>query len=327
MKLASLKRGGPDGTLIAVSRDLSKAIGPVQAKVNTLQAALEQWSAVAPVLESVYQDLNAGKGDLFELEVEALAAPLPRSYQWLDGSAYLTHVERVRKARGAPMPPNYETEPLMYQGNSSAFLAPRDPIRGDIEWGIDFEAEVAVITDEVPMGITPAGAKAHIKLIMLVNDISYRNLIPPELAKGFGFLHGKPGCAFSPVTVTPDELGEHWDGHRLHLPLTTRCNGTVFGRPNAGDDMHFDFPSLISHAARTRCLPAGTIIGSGTVSNADPTRGYSCIVEQRMQEIVHTGRADTGYLQDGDRVRIEMQDTRGQSIFGAIDHVLQHWPR
>jgi len=327
LKLGSLKRGGPDGTLIVVSRDLSKAVTPLQAKVSTLQRALEQWSAVAPVLENVYQDLNAGKGNLFDLDVEALAAPLPRSYQWLDGSAYLTHVERVRKARGAPMPPKHETEPLMYQGNSSAFLAPRDPIRGDIEWGIDFEAEVAVITDEVPMGVTPAEAKTHLKLLMLVNDISYRNLIPPELAKGFGFLHGKPGCAFSPVAVTPEELGEHWDGHRLHLPLVTRCNGTVFGQPNAGHDMHFDFPSLVSHAARTRRLPAGTIIGSGTVSNADATRGSSCIVEQRMQEILGTGRADTSYLQDGDRVRIEMQDPRGQSIFGAIDHVVQHWPR
>ena len=313
--------------MIVVSRDLSKATGPLQAKVSTLQAALEQWSAVAPVLENVYQDLNAGKGDLFDLDVEALAAPLPRGYQWLDGSAYLTHVERVRKARGAPMPPHYETEPLMYQGNSSAFLAPCDPIRGDIEWGIDFEAEVAVITDEVPIGVTPAAAKTHIKLLMLVNDISYRNLIPPELAKGFGFLHGKPGCAFSPVAVTPEELGEHWDGHRLHLPLITRCNGTVFGQPHAGDDMHFDFPSLITHAARTRRLPAGTIIGSGTVSNTDATRGYSCIVEQRMQENARTGRADTGYLRDGDRVRIEMQDPRGQSIFGAIDHVVRRWPR
>lgn len=327
MKLGSLKRGGPDGTLIVVSRDLSKATGSLQAQVSTLQAALEQWSAVAPALEGAYQDLNAGKGDLFDLDVEALAAPLPRSYQWLDGSAYLTHVERVRKARGAPMPTNYETEPLMYQGNSSAFLAPRDPICGDNEWGIDFEAEIAAITDEAPMGLTPAAAKAHIKLLMLVNDISYRNLIPPEIAKGFGFLHGKPGCAFSPVAVTPDELGEHWDGHKLHLSLVTRCNGTVFGQPNAGDDMHFDFPSLITHAGRTRRLPAGTIIGSGTVSNADATLGYSCIVEQRMQEIARTGRADTGYLRDGDRVRIEMQDPRGQSIFGAIDQVVQHWPR
>lgn len=325
MKLASLKQGGPDGRLIVVDRALTKATIPVEAEVNTLQAALERWSALAPVLERVYQDLDSGQRQGFDLDFEALASPLPRGYQWLDGSAYLTHVERVRKARGVPMPPEYKTDPLMYQGNSSAFLGSRDPISAAIEWGLDFEAEIAVITDEVPMGSTPAQAKRRILLLMLANDISYRHLIPPELAKGFGFLHGKPGCAFSPVAVTPDELEAHWDGCRLRLPLVCRRNGTVVGQPNAGDDMHFDFPTLVSHGAKTRRLPAGTIIGSGTVSNADTTRGYSCIVERRLVEIAETGRASTPYLSEGDRVSIEMHDASGCSIFGAIDQRVCHW--
>jgi len=324
MKLASLKTGGRDGTLIVVDRGLRRAVA-VPAIAPTLQAALDDWTEVAPRLEEVYRELNQGEVKAaFPLDFERLAAPLPRAYQFLDGSAYLSHVELARKARGAKMPPDFLTDPLMYQGASASLLGPRDPIVAASEaWGIDFESEVAVITDDVPMGVIPEEASAHIRLLMLLNDVSFRDLIPAELAKGFGFLHGKPPSSCSPVAVTPDELGEAWDGRRVHFALLSHVNGELFGHPDAGRDMHFDFPALISHAARTRKLIAGTIVGSGTVSNADPARGSSCLVEKRMLEIIEKGKAVTPFLRFGDRVRIEMVDREGRSIFGAIDQVVR----
>ncbi len=328
MKLATLKSGGRDGTLVLVDRELTMAFPAGQAGARTLQAALENWARIAPRLEVLSHDLNQDDLDAFPLNPFALASPLPRGYQWLDASAYLSHVERVRKARGAPMPPNALTEPLMYQGGAAVLLGPRDPILiVDENWGLDFEAEIAVVTDDVPMGVKPEQARSHIKLLMLVNDVSLRSLIPPELAKGFGFLHGKPGAAFSSVAVTPDELGAAWDGGKVHLPLVTHWNGALFGKPDAGEDMQFDFPALISHAAKTRKLPAGTIIGSGTVSNADTTRGCSCIVEKRVLEQLESGKPCTPYMREGDKVRIEMFDKEGHSIFGAIEQEVEHWQR
>jgi fumarylacetoacetate (FAA) hydrolase len=253
------------------------------------------------------------------LREDHLASPLPRAYQWADGSAYVNHVELVRKARGAAVPENFYTDPLMYQGDSGGFLGPRDSILVQSEeWGIDFESEIAVITDDVPMGISPAAAPGHIILLMLVNDVSLRNLIPAELKKGFGFFHGKPASAFSPAAVTPDELGDAWKDEKVHLPLITHLNGKHFGQPEAGVDMTFNFARLISHAARTRFLGAGTIIGSGTVSNRDRSKGSSCLVEKRMLEILAHGEARTPFMRFGDRVRIEMLDKQGKSIFGAI---------
>jgi len=324
MKLASLKSGSRDGTLAIVDRELKTAFPALESGFATLQSVLENWDDAAPALETTYRALNQRELDAFPLKPDDLAAPLPRAYQWLDGSAYLSHVERVRKARGAPMPPSLYTDPLMYQGGSAAFLGPRDPIRlADEGWGLDFEAEVAAVTDDVPMGVTAEEAATHIRLLMLVNDISLRSLIPQELAKGFGFLHGKPGPAFSPAAVTPDELGDAWDGGKVHLPLLTYRNGALVGRPDAGEGMQFDFPALIAHAARTRPLPAGTVVGSGTVSNADASRGYSCIVEKRVLEQIESGEARTPYLRRGETVRIEMLDRNGRSVFGAIEQDVQ----
>lgn len=325
MKLASLKSGSRDGTLVIVDRELKTAFPALESGFSTLQSVLENWEDAAPALETTYRALNQRELDALPLRPTEMASPLPRSYQWLDGSAYLSHVERVRKARGAPMPPSLYTDPLMYQGGSAAFLGPRDPIRlADESWGLDFEAEVAAITDDVPVGTTAEEAASHIKLLMLVNDISLRNLIPQELAKGFGFLHGKPGPAFSPVAVTPNELGNAWDGGKIHLPLLTHRSGILVGNPDTGQGMQFDFPALIAHAAKTRPLPAGTIIGSGTVSNADTGRGYSCIVEKRVLEQIESGEARTPYLRHGETVRIEMLDRNGRSVFGAIEQdVLQ----
>jgi fumarylacetoacetate (FAA) hydrolase len=329
MKLASLKVGGRDGTLVVVDRKLERAAA-VATIAPTLQAALDHWPEVASKLQSVYDSLNSLKGDgardAFALDFDALAAPLPRAYQWLDGSAYLHHVELARKARGVEMPPEFRTDPLMYQGCSDGFLGPRDPIvAATEEWGVDFEAEVAVITDDVPMGVSAGEALTHIKLVMLVNDVSFRSLIPAEVAKGFGFLHGKPASGCSPVAVTPDELGSAWDGRKIHLPLVTHFNGEPFGCPDAGADMHFDFPTLISHAAKTRNLGAGTIIGSGTVSNSDRSRGSSCLLERRMLETIEQGKPVTPFMRFGDRVRIQMLDQKEQSIFGAIEQVAQPW--
>ncbi len=325
MKLASLKSAARDGALIVVDQHLERAV-TVAAHAATLQAALEDWGAIAPALREMYDALNQGAVQGFPLDLQALASPLPRAYQWLDGSAYLSHVERVRKARGAEMPANLWHDPLMYQGGSDGFLGPREPITlVDEAWGLDFEAEVAVVTDDVPMGITPEAARGHIKLLMLVNDVSLRNLIPAELVKGFGFLHGKPASAFSPVAVTPDELGAAWDGARLQLPLRSYVNESLVGEPDAGVDMQFDFPALIGHAAKTRRLGAGTIIGSGTVSNTERARGCSCLVERRMLEISERGEPITPFLRHGDRIRIEMTGGDGHNIFGAIDQQVLPW--
>ena len=320
MKLATLKRGGRDGTLCVVDRKL-KIAAQVPKIAPTLQAALDAWSATAPALKDVYERLNAGGVDTsFALEPGELAAPLPRAYQFLDGSAYVTHVELVRKARGAELPKSFWTDPLMYQGGSDTLLGPRDPIVvADEAYGPDFEAEVAVITDDVPLGTDAAHAAAHVKLLVLLNDVSLRNLIPDELAKGFGFVHGKPPSALSEVAITPDELGPAWRNAKVHLPLVSTRNGRRFGAPDAGTDMTFDFAQLIAHACKTRPLSAGTIIGSGTVSNRDASKGSSCIVERRTLEQLESGAPVTPFLRAGEQVRIEMFDGEGRSLFGAID--------
>jgi fumarylacetoacetate (FAA) hydrolase len=324
MKLATLKSTNRDGALIVVSRDLSRAVSAASI-APTLQTALDGWPQTAPRLQALSDVLERGDcKDAFLLDPGMLAAPLPRAYQWLDGSAYLSHVERARKARGAEMPSEFRSDPLMYQGCSAPFLGPRDPIViSDESWGIDFEAEVAVITDEVPAGTSARAARNHIKLILLVNDVSLRNLIPPELAKGFGFVQSKPPTAATPVAVTPDELADAWDGTKVHLPLSSHLNGRLFGAPQAGADMNFDFPTLIEHAAKSRPLCAGTIIGSGTVSNYDAARGFSCIVERRLCEIIETGAPATPFLRFDDRICIEMIDRAGLTVFGAIDQVVQ----
>lgn len=320
MKLASLRNGTRDGQLLVVSRDLARAV-PVPHVAATLQAALDDWARCLPRLEQVALDLEDGRAPgSFPFQPTQVLSPLPRAHHWVDGSAYVNHVELVRKARGAEMPPSFWTDPLVYQGGSDDFLAPTDdaPVPSE-EFGIDLEAEVAVVTDDVPMGVTAAAARDRIRLVMLVNDWSLRNLIPAELAKGFGFYQSKPATAFSPVAVTPDELGDAWDGAKLSLPLVSHVNGALLGRPEAGVDMTFDFPRLIEHVARTRRLGAGAIVGSGTVSNYDRSRGSSCLAERRMLEQIEHGRATTPFLRFGDRVRIEMFDRDGRSIFGAID--------
>ena len=333
MKLATLK-GGRDGQLVVVSRNLARYVSAANV-APTLQAALDDWSNVHPRLEALAVELEAGSdGDDFDQS--NCASPLPRAYQWADGSAYVNHVELVRKARGAEMPDSFWTDPLMYQGGSDSFLAPRDDIpMADEAWGIDFEAEVAVITDDVPMGVDAAVAASHIQLIMLVNDVSLRGLIPGELSKGFGFFQSKPSSAFSPVAVTPDELGAAWADNRLHLPLLSTLNDELFGKPDAGTDMTFDFGQLVEHAAKSRPLCAGTIIGSGTVSNkldGEPGKrieeggvGYSCIAEQRTIETIQNGSPTTSFMQFGDRIRIEMCDADSRSIFGAIDQTVVHY--
>ena len=325
MKLGSLKEGGRDGTLIVVSRDLSKAV-KATGIAPTLQRALEEWDATAPRLNSVYEVLNLSPAEtingepVFALDPAALASPLPRAYEFVDGSAYLPHVARVRKARGAEVPESFYTDPLMYQAVSAGFLGPRDPVRvPDEAYGIDLEAEVVVVTDDVPMAATPEEAAQHIQLIGLVNDVSLRNLIPGELAKGFGFLQSKPRSALSPVFVTPDELGEAWRDNKVHLPLLTHVNGKWFGAPEAGVDMQFDFAQLVAHAAKTRPLSAGTIVGSGTVANEDTSLGASCFAELRTVETLRDGKPSTPFMKYGDTVRIEMLDKAGASIFGAIE--------
>jgi fumarylacetoacetate (FAA) hydrolase len=325
MKLASLKHGR-DGKLIVVSHDLTRAVA-VPHIAHTLQAALDDWHAAAPHLMRVYELMNDGSVDgEMPFDPAHCASPLPRAYQWADGSAYVTHVELVRKARGAEMPPSFWTDPLMYQGGSDSFIGPCDDIvAADEAWGIDFEGEVAVITGDVPMGVSAGVAESYIKLVMLVNDVSLRNLIPAELAKNFGFFQSKPASAFSPVAVTPDELGEAWSGAKLHLPLTVTYNDAVFGTPNAGEDMTFSFAELIAHAAKTRALCAGSIVGSGTVSNKNSTVGSACLAERRTLETLEQGAAKTPFMKFGDRVRIEMFDRQGHSIFGAIDqHVAKN---
>jgi fumarylacetoacetate (FAA) hydrolase len=332
MKLASLK-SGRDGRLVVVSRDLAWCV-EAAAIAPTLQAALDDWERCEPLLRGLAESLEHGSVASERFHEREAASPLPRAYQWADGSAYVNHVELVRKARGADMPASFWTDPLMYQGGSDGFLAPRDPIPlADETWGGDFEAEVAVITGDVATGADRAEALAAIRLVMLVNDVSLRNLIPAELGKGFGFFQAKPASAFSPVAVTPDELGSAWSGGRLTGEMLVELNGALFGRADAGVDMTFDFGTLIAHAAKTRSLSAGSIIGSGTVSNrdaqggpglpiADGGAGYSCIAEQRTVETLLKGAPVTPFLKAGDTVRIEMRDANRHSIFGAIEQVV-----
>ena len=333
MKLATLKDSTRDGRLVVVSRDLTRCseVGHI---ARTLQAALDDWAHVAPRLERVAEGLETGSQPTVRFHEHHAASPLPRAYQWADGSAYVNHVELVRKARNAEMPESFWSDPLMYQGGSDSFLGPREPVlAADEAFGIDMEGEVAVVVDDVPMGASVEEARAAIKLVMLVNDVSLRGLIPGELAKGFGFFQSKPSSAFSPVAVTPDELGEAWDGGKLHLPLLVSLNGKPFGRADAGVDMTFDFGQLVAHAAKTRPLVAGSIIGSGTVSNkldggpgkpvSEGGAGYSCIAEIRTIETIATGAPKTPFLKFGDTARIEMKDKAGHSIFGAIEQTVQ----
>jgi len=333
MKLATYKNNTRDGKLMLVSRDLTKAI-EVADIAGTMQQALDNWHAVEPVLQARYDALNHDSTNAIDFDEALCESPLPRAYQWADGSAYVNHVELVRKARGAEIPASFWTDPLMYQGGSDDFIGPRDDVKlPSDEWGIDFEGEVAIITDDVPMGVAPENAGQHIKLLMLVNDVSLRGLIPGELAKGFGFFQSKPSSVFSPVAVTPDELNTAWSGNKVHLPLVSHYNSALFGKPEAGDDMTFDFAQLVAHAAKSRNLGAGAIIGSGTVSNKQGTDhgssiaeggvGYSCIAEVRMIETIRDGKPSTPFMAFEDSIRIEMFDREGQSIFGAIDQVIK----
>ena len=318
MKLASLKQGR-DGQLVLVNSTMELYVSAASI-APTLQAALDNWANVKDQLQALSDQLDNGnlKGQPFD--AAACASPLPRAYHWADGSAYVNHVELVRKARNATMPESFWTDPLIYQGGSDTFLGPREDISMATEdWGIDFEAEVAVIVDDVPMGVSAEDAQHHIKLLMLVNDVSLRNLIPGELAKGFGFYQAKPSSAFSPTAVTPDTLGDAWDGAKLHLPLRAVLNGDLVGQPNAGVDMTFDFGQLIAHAAKTRPLCAGTIIGSGTVSNLDRSNGSCCLAEVRMLETIAEGKPSTEFMRFGDRIQIAILDAQGQDIFGEID--------
>ena len=326
MKLATLKNNTRDGQLVVVNHDLSLAIA-IPDVAHTLQFALDHWEECKPKLEQYAHDLNSGKiKNALPFKNQNMASPLPRAYQWADGSAYVNHVELVRQARGAELPDNFWHDPLLYQGGSDTFLGPYDAIPlVDEAWGLDFEAEIAVITTDVSMGITPEKASEKICLFMLVNDISLRNLIPNELAKGFGFFQSKPSSAFSPVAITPDEFIQAWDGKKINLPLTTYYNKQLFGTPNAGVDMTFDFPTLIAHAAKTRKLNAGTIIGSGTISNYDKSKGSSCIAEKRMLEMITKGKAETPFMKAGDHVRIEMFDHEKKSLFGAIDQEVKQY--
>jgi fumarylacetoacetate (FAA) hydrolase len=319
MKLATLNNGSRDGQLVLVSRDLSTCVA-VAEYAPTLQALLDRWDELAPRLAPIYAALNAGNAaGAHPFQPEQAMAPLPRAYQWCDGSAYLSHAELVRKARNAEMPEFLYHDPLMYQGASDTFIGCRAPIEvADEAWGIDLEAEIAVITSDVPMGVTADRASDLIRLVTIVNDVSLRNLIPHELSKGFGFFHSKPSTAFAPVAVTPDELQPHWDGVKLNLPLVSRVNGRELGHPHAGTDLNFNFAQLIAHAAHTRHLAAGTVIGSGTVSNRDLSVGSSCLAERRMLEVINSGKASTEFLRFGDEVEIDMTDPAGQTVFGSI---------
>lgn len=324
MKLASLKEGGRDGTLIVVNKELTKAV-KVPDIAPHFQYALDHWANTETALQEVYALLNQGKlSESFSLDIHKLASPLPRAYQWADGSAYLNHVELVRKARGAEMPPSFLDDPLMYQGGSDIFIGPTDPVKVDDEsWGIDFEAEVAVVTNDVPKGCSAEETEQFIVGLMLVNDVSLRNLIPVELGKGFGFFHSKPPTSFSPVFVTLDEVAQYWKGAKIHLPLHVTYKGEFFGQANAGQEMQFSFAELVSHAAKTRPLSAGTIIGSGTVSSKNRDMGASCLAEVRMIEKIETGEFKTPFMSYGDRIKIEMFNPQGQTIFGAIDQVIE----
>jgi fumarylacetoacetate (FAA) hydrolase len=328
MKLATLNDGTRDGQLVVVSRDL-KTAHVADGVAPTLQAALDDWAFIGPQLADLSLQLNEGKARRpFDFDPTRCMAPLPRAYGWADGSAYVNHVELVRRARNAEMPASFWEDPLMYQGGSDDFLGPTDPIvLAHEEWGIDFEAEVAVVSGDVPMGATPDEAHGQIRLLMLANDVSLRKLIPEELAKGFGFLQSKPATAFSPVAVTPDELGGAWRGGKVHLPLRSIWNGHPVGQPDAGTDMVFNFPQLIAHLCKSRNVRAGTIVGSGTVSNKDAGKGYSCIAEKRCLEIIADGAASTPFMRFGDTIRIEMLDEKGKSIFGAIEQTVKRLER
>lgn len=323
MKLASLKEGGRDGTLVVVSRDLARG-ARAGGIATTMQSALDGWDTVKDALEALSAAVEEGRAEgLFDIDIGDLASPLPRAYQFLDGSAYLAHVERVRRARGAEMPPSFLTDALMYQAVSDGFLPPAGTISvASEDYGIDFEAEVCVITGDVPMGVSTDDAGGYVQLLCLVNDVSLRNLIPAELGKGFGFVQSKPRSALSPVAVTPDELGEAWNDDKLHLPLVTHYNGDLFGNPECGVDMQFSFGELIAHAAKTRPLSAGTVLGSGTIANEDMSRGSSCLAEKRVLEIIADGEATTPFMSFGDTVRVEMLDKSGESVFGAIEHMI-----
>jgi fumarylacetoacetate (FAA) hydrolase len=325
MKLASLK-AGRDGALVVVSRDLSLAVSAAPV-APTLQAALDNWEECRGALEKISEALNTGRADgAFEFDPAACDAPLPRAYHWADGSAYVTHVELVRKARGAELPASFWEDPLVYMGASDAFIGSRDDIQVENEdWGIDFEAEVVVITDDVPAGVNVEQAAKHIQLIGLVNDISLRNLIPAELGKQFGFYQSKPWTSFTPVLATPDELGDAWDGSKVHLPLRATLNGELIGAPNAGVDMTFDFPTLIAHCAKSRSLMAGTVVGSGTVSNVGSAEGSCCLAEVRCLETIRDGQPSTPFMSFGDRVEIDMLDRDGRTIFGKIDQVVTRY--
>jgi len=328
VKLATLKRGGRDGRLMIVDRALRHCL-LVPGIAPTLQAALDDWDTIAPRLaeRAAALEVSHAHADVMPFDATKCAAPLPRAYHWVDGSAYVNHVELVRKARGAEMPASFWTDPLVYQGGSDDLLGARDDVPfGDEAWGIDLEAEIAVLTDDVPMGTHAADAAGHIKLLTLVNDWSLRNLIPGELAKGFGFYQSKPATAFAPVAVTPDELGDAWRDCKVHLPLVSRINGQDFGRPDAGTDMTFSFAQLIAHVTRTRRLGAGAIVGSGTVSNYDRSRGASCLAERRMLEQIESGSPKTPFLKFGDRVSIEMLDAAGGNIFGTLDNLVIRSP-
>ncbi len=320
MKLASIKDGSRDGQLIVVSRDLNTA-HYATGIAHRLQQVLDDWNFMAPQLQDLYDSLNHGKPrHAFAFDPARCMAPLPRAYQWVDASAYLNHVELVRQARGAQMPPSFHSDPLMYQGASDDFLGPCDEVVCVSEaHGIDFEAELAVVTADVPMGATPAQALDGIRLLMLANDVSLRNLIPAELDKGFGFVQSKPATAFSPVAVSLDELGAAWDQGRVNLSLQTSWNGRKVGLCEAGPEMSFHFGQLIAHLCKTRNVRAGSIVGSGTVSNKDRSHGYGCIAEKRALETIQDGQPSTGYMQFGDRIRIEMKGPDGMSLFGAID--------
>ncbi len=326
LKLGSLKTGGRDGTLIVVNRALTQFVKAGEV-AGTMQQAIEDWSNRAPRLNAISEALNAGeRDDAGVLDCGALASPFPRAYEFVDGSAYLPHVERVRRARGAEVPESFYRDPLMYQATAAGFLGPRDPVPVvSEEYGIDFEAEIVVVTDDVPMAVSAEQAAGHIQLLGLINDVSLRNLIPAELVKGFGFLQSKPRSALSPVFVTPDELGDAWRDSVLHLPLLSSLNGEHFGAPQAGVDMQFNFAQLAAHAARTRPLSAGTLIGSGTIANQDESLGASCLAERRMLEIIASGKPATPFMTFGDRIRIEMLDTEGRSIFGAIEQVIERY--
>lgn len=319
MKLATLNDGSRDGQLIVVNKAGTQGV-KVEDIAHTMQQALDNWDDLAPKLDAIYQQLNEGNvSDSFDLELQKLDAPLPRAYQFLDGSAYLAHVERVRRARGAEMPPSFLVDPLMYQATSDSFLAAHADIEvTSEEYGIDFESEVAVIVDDVPMAVSVEDAVKHIKLICILNDVSLRNLIPAELAKGFGFMQSKPPTALSPFFVTPDELGQAWQDTKVHLPLHSRLNGEWFGHPNAGVDMQFNFAELVAHAAKTRPLAAGAMIGSGTIANEDESLGSSCLAEKRVLEVIKNGKAETPFMQFGDEVEISMLAEDGSNIFGTI---------